>query len=106
MERPKRYPILGVGIDAVTMDAAIDIILKHKGGPAYAVKMYAELIDPSRRDPKITKVLNEALLCLPEGVSAQWAGKTAGASYHIQTFENQPVNSGKVWGHRIYLEIT
>lgn len=69
--------ILGVEIDALTMDQAIASIVRQaaaKPSPGrYVVKPYVEFFDRARHDPELRELLNRAWLRLPDGVSAQWA---------------------------------
>lgn len=75
LAKPRRFTILGVGVDALTMEAACARIIARSGskGACSVVKPYVEFIDTARRQPRIRALLNQAELSLPEGVSLQWA---------------------------------
>ena len=73
------YPkvsILGVDIDAVTMNQAaadiVDYALSDKPA-AYVTKPYVEFLDRAASAPDIQKLLNDGLLTLPDSVALQWA---------------------------------
>ncbi len=71
-----KYKVLGVEIDALTKDEAVDYIVRRAGndGPAFSVaKPYVEFIDRAATDKHIARLLNQAELCLPDGVALNWA---------------------------------
>lgn len=72
----KKYNILGVDVDAVTTKEAIEYIInraKTNRPPAYVVKPYVEFVDHAVRQPELAKLLNEAEVCLPDGIALNWA---------------------------------
>jgi len=73
----RKYEILGVRIDALTMDAAAAQIVARaantKQPPSYVVKPYVEFLDSAHLDAPTRKLLNNSWLSLPDGVSIQWA---------------------------------
>ncbi len=77
MANPKRFVVLGVSIDAITMAAAAERIVARAADrskkAAYVVKPYVEFLDQAGHDAKVREVLNGAWLSLPDGVSTQWA---------------------------------
>jgi len=72
-----KYDILGVEVDGLTKAGAtsyiIDWVKDTKRPAATAVKPYVEFIDRAKRDPAIRQLLQDAELCLPDGVALQWA---------------------------------
>lgn len=73
----RRYEILGVEIDSCTMQQAIEHIGKRaqEPGAGYVTKPYVEFFDASFKDSSIRDTLNQGYLCLPDGVSTQWAAQ-------------------------------
>lgn len=74
-----KFDILGVDIDAMTIDQAINYIVERAAVPSsaafYVVKPYVEFLDLAGRDAKVRKLLNRAELTLPDGVALQLAAK-------------------------------
>jgi N-acetylglucosaminyldiphosphoundecaprenol N-acetyl-beta-D-mannosaminyltransferase len=72
--RFKKYPILGIDVDAVKMEEAIKYIAEHSQKRSfYIVKPYVEFMDRATNDEKVKQLLNEAELCVADGVSLNWA---------------------------------
>lgn len=73
----KQYDILGVTTDSLTMRQAVELISARakQNGACYVTKPYVEFYDAASGDPKIRAVLNQSYLCLPDGVSTQWAAQ-------------------------------
>lgn len=71
----KKYQVLGVEIDALSISEATDYITKMAAEPAsparYVVKAYVEFMDP--RGEQVKNLLNQAELCLSDGISLNWA---------------------------------
>ena len=70
-----RISILGVKVDALTIDQAVDRIIQLAGEPGahYVTKPYVEFIERAFHEPKLMDLLNGAALSLPDGVALQWA---------------------------------
>jgi N-acetylglucosaminyldiphosphoundecaprenol N-acetyl-beta-D-mannosaminyltransferase len=71
-----RYNVLGVGISALTLRQARDIVLECRGtlrrgyiccGTAYG-------LTEARRDSQLRQIYNEALLTTPDGMPLVWLG--------------------------------
>ncbi len=78
----KQKTILGVKIDAYTIEEAIDRIINNTDEPHYVVKPYVEFF----RSTKHQKVLNDAWMALPDGVALQWAAyfqNTSGSLWQL-----------------------
>lgn len=75
MKQPKEIDLLGVRVDALTIDEAWARLpdLARSGRAHYIVKPYVEFLDRAARDPEIVRLLNGSTLCLPDGVALQWA---------------------------------
>ncbi|HSX41131.1 MAG TPA: WecB/TagA/CpsF family glycosyltransferase [Candidatus Saccharimonadales bacterium] len=78
MSKQAKYPkvkILGVDIDALSMREACDYILalSSKKSACYIAKPYVEFMDRAASDRRVRQLLADSELCLPDGVSLQWA---------------------------------
>lgn len=75
-----RQDILGVGVDAVTLDGAVAWALEamEERRSAYICTPNPEMIWQARRDPALREALDGAALSLPDGVGVVWAGKVLG----------------------------
>lgn len=78
MSRQTKYPkydLLGVEVDALTIDQALAEMgtLIPKRRASYVVKPYVEFLDTASRSAAIRQTLNQAELCLPDGVGLIWA---------------------------------
>ncbi|QQR51832.1 WecB/TagA/CpsF family glycosyltransferase [bacterium] len=72
----EKVDILGVDIDIVAADEAIESILEasKSGQPAsYIVKPYVEFLDTSYHNLEVRELLDNAQLCLADGVALIWA---------------------------------
>jgi N-acetylglucosaminyldiphosphoundecaprenol N-acetyl-beta-D-mannosaminyltransferase len=67
--------VLGVRFDNFTRSEAARAIasLAQTGHGAYVVKPYSEFMPRAARDPEIRRLLNDAALCLPDGIGVLWA---------------------------------
>ncbi len=72
-----KYQLSGVEIDAATIEEANNYIVKRaqdtKSTPCYVVKPYVEFIEQAADNPELAELLNDAELCLPDGVALNWA---------------------------------
>ena len=80
MSRQTRYDkvkLLGVEVDEVTIEQAINYIVEWAGdrgrSAGYVVKPYVEFMDQAARDPELRRLLDGAELCLADGVALIWA---------------------------------
>ena len=80
MSKQTRYPkyeLLGVEVDALTMDEANEAMGAWLNDPThpscYVVKPYVEFLDRASQDEPIRTLLNNAQLSLPDGVALSWA---------------------------------
>lgn len=68
--------ILGVEVDIATIDDAITNILESSAPDqpaAYVVKPYVEFLDQSYHNLELRELLDEAALCLADGIAIVWA---------------------------------
>ena len=81
-----RVNILGVEIDAISIDAAIlhicDVAADPESTARYVVKPYVEFLDRAATRPQLCQLLNGAYLSLPDGVAAIWAAHYLYAGPH------------------------
>ena len=71
-----RYNVLGVGVSALTLPQARDLVLgardaRHLG---YVCVTPVHAVDEARRDPAFRKILNESFLTTPDGMPIAWLG--------------------------------
>lgn len=74
-EKIKSVKVLGVWVDKVTMEKAVDLVMNwvKEGGKHYIVTVNPEFVMASRKDPEFKRVLNEADLAIPDGVGLKLA---------------------------------
>jgi N-acetylglucosaminyldiphosphoundecaprenol N-acetyl-beta-D-mannosaminyltransferase len=67
--------VLGVRFHNLTRGEAAEAITVLAGSPrqSYVVKPYSEFMPRSVRDDRIRGILNDATLCLPDGIGILWA---------------------------------
>jgi N-acetylglucosaminyldiphosphoundecaprenol N-acetyl-beta-D-mannosaminyltransferase len=75
--------VLGVRVDDVTYDEAIDAIddLVRKGGSHMVMTPNPEFVMMARGDSAYMTLLNEAALAIPDGVGLLWAARLAGLPF-------------------------
>jgi len=76
----QRIHILGITIDNVTMDEAVDRIVQFAASGAFrhAVTVNPEFIMAARNDPAFAAVLTTADLAVPDGIGLIWAARWRG----------------------------
>ena len=76
----QRIHILGITIDNVTMDEAVERIVQFaaSGEFHHAVTVNPEFIMAGRSDPAFAAVLNTADLAVPDGIGLIWAARWRG----------------------------
>ncbi|MEX0919761.1 MAG: WecB/TagA/CpsF family glycosyltransferase [Candidatus Saccharimonadales bacterium] len=83
---PTKVNILGVDIDSLSINQAIDEIVNASSRPGarYIAKPYVEFF--RKDDEEIKNILNNAWLNLPDGVALQWAAyfqTTSGSFFQL-----------------------
>jgi N-acetylglucosaminyldiphosphoundecaprenol N-acetyl-beta-D-mannosaminyltransferase len=75
MSRPDTVDVLGLRFHNLSRADATNAIasLAQTGHQAYVVKPYSEFMPRAARDPEVRRLLNDAALCLPDGVGILWA---------------------------------
>lgn len=78
--RPQQFTILGVEIDALTPESAIDILrdLVVTRTPGYFVFCTVSTIITAQDDPALARSLAHATLVTPDGMPLVWLGRRAG----------------------------
>jgi len=76
----ERVNVLGVGISAINPPAALaaisDAIRERRKGYICVTGVHGVM--EAQSDPAFRKILNEALLCTPDGMPMVWAGRLCG----------------------------
>jgi N-acetylglucosaminyldiphosphoundecaprenol N-acetyl-beta-D-mannosaminyltransferase len=75
-----RFNVLGVGIHALNLESATEILLTASGDHrrTYVCCCDANSISCARRDPNHRQTLNRAFLATPDGMPLVWLGRVAG----------------------------
>ncbi len=72
-----KVELLGVEVDALTIDQAVETIITHAVAPdqpaVYVVKPYVEFLDRAAGDDGLRQILNQAQWSLADGVALLWA---------------------------------
>jgi N-acetylglucosaminyldiphosphoundecaprenol N-acetyl-beta-D-mannosaminyltransferase len=69
-----RYNVLGVGVSALTLAAARDLVLGARGAKrlGYVCVTPVHAISEAQRDPAFRRILNESFLTTPDGMPLVW----------------------------------
>lgn len=78
-----KHQVLGVSIDAVTENEALDRIeaFVKQGGPHQVVTANPEILDNATRTPELKKLMNRAALVTADGQGVLLAGKILGTPF-------------------------
>ena len=78
----ERIDILGVKVDAVTMNQAVErvISLINEKNPAIVATANAEMLLRASHDEELKNILNDASLVVPDGAGTVWAAHYLGKS--------------------------
>ncbi len=73
---PPRYNVLGVGVSALTLTQARDLIVGAQGSlrRGYVCLGTAHGLTEARRDPELRRIYNESWLTTPDGMPLVWLG--------------------------------
>jgi len=73
---PPRYNVLGVGVSALTLAQARDLVLATRGTLhcGYICLGTAHGLTEARTDPSLRKIFNESFLTTPDGMPLVWLG--------------------------------
>lgn len=107
MTKPNAVDILGVSIDAITIEESHQLVgtwIKDAGSAQtetkYMVKPYVQLLARAQRDRHIKSILNEANACVADGVSLQWAASYLYGKPHSKPTYGVLLRSLIVWLQR------
>ena len=89
---PPRYNVTGVGVSALTLPRATELILGAKGRlrRGYVCLATAHGLTEARRDPELRRIYNESWLTTPDGMPLVWLG---------------PPGTGRVYGPDLMLAV-
>lgn len=75
-----RANVLGVGVHATTMEEAVTLsgCLLQSGIQSYVCLTGVHGVMEAQRDSQLRRTLNEAALCLPDGMPTVWLGRAQG----------------------------
>jgi N-acetylglucosaminyldiphosphoundecaprenol N-acetyl-beta-D-mannosaminyltransferase len=78
--RPPCANILGVGISALNLDSAVQIVLQalERKARGYICVTGVHGVSEAQKDPSFRQILNEAFLNTPDGVPTVWMGRWQG----------------------------
>ncbi len=96
MTPPPRINVLGVGVHALQLDMAGNLILAaaHERRPGYVCCCDVNSVSSARRDPNHRSILNRSFLTTPDGMPVVWmAGRQA------------PGRVGRVYGPDLMLAV-
>ncbi|HVU32152.1 MAG TPA: WecB/TagA/CpsF family glycosyltransferase [Opitutaceae bacterium] len=102
---PPRYNVLGVGVSALTLPQARDLILGAKGGPqhGYVCCGTAHGLVEARTDPKLRRIYNESWLTTPDGMPLVWLGPKGVGRVYGPDLMLAVCDAGRSIGLRHYL---
>ena len=91
-----RVDILGVGVHALNMGSAVDILddAATNGTKGYVTVTGVHGIMEAQDDPSFKRVLNSSLLTTPDGMPTVWIGRSRGFK-----------KMGRVYGPELMLEV-
>lgn len=80
MTSPTRFNVLGVGVSALTLEQARDLVVGARGQTrrGYICACTVHMIGESRRDAAYRRILNESLLTTPDGMPLVWLARHHG----------------------------
>jgi N-acetylglucosaminyldiphosphoundecaprenol N-acetyl-beta-D-mannosaminyltransferase len=75
-----RVNVLGVGVHATTLEQAVTLsdCLLQSGARGYVCLTGVHGVMEAQRDPHFRRILNQAALCLPDGMPTVWLGHLQG----------------------------
>ena len=84
----QRVDVLGVGVSAVSMDAAVGMIAEwiKSRRQEYVCVTGVHGVMESRRDPALREIHNASGMTTPDGMPMVWAGRRAGASWMTRVY--------------------
>jgi N-acetylglucosaminyldiphosphoundecaprenol N-acetyl-beta-D-mannosaminyltransferase len=91
-----RVNVLGVGINATSMQQAVDRLIETRraGGRGYVCVTSVHGVMESQRDPELKKIHNASLMTVPDGMPTVWMGREYGF-----------IRMGRVYGPDLMLNL-
>jgi N-acetylglucosaminyldiphosphoundecaprenol N-acetyl-beta-D-mannosaminyltransferase len=84
----ERANVLGVGVHATTMEEAVrlsDCLLQSRM-QSYVCLTGVHGVMEAQRDSQLRRILNEAVLCLPDGMPTVWLGHAQGYQHMARVY--------------------
>jgi N-acetylglucosaminyldiphosphoundecaprenol N-acetyl-beta-D-mannosaminyltransferase len=81
MALPRRYHVLGIGVNALDLPQARDLVIaaaRERTPGAYVCFCDVNSVSCARRDPAHLATLNNSFLTTPDGMPIVWLGRRAG----------------------------
>ncbi len=80
MQPAPRYNVLGIGVSALDLATARDLVLGVRGRPrnGYVCATGVHGVSEAQRDPCVRAALNAAFLNVPDGMPLVWLGRVHG----------------------------
>ncbi len=103
--KPARYNVLGVGVSALTLAQARDLVLGARGAHqlGYVCITPVHAVSEARRDPAFRKILNESFLTTPDGMPLVWLGPAGVERVYGPDLMLAVCDGGRAIGLRHYL---
>jgi N-acetylglucosaminyldiphosphoundecaprenol N-acetyl-beta-D-mannosaminyltransferase len=107
--KPTRISILGVPVDCVTMQSAIDFVDETiaRGDHGTVVAVNPEKVMKARKDPALLSLLEASTLLIPDGIGIVWAARFLGLARteRVPGSDLMPAlcQNAAVRGHRLFL---
>ena len=75
-----RANVLGVRVHATTLEEAVALSSRflQSGAHSYVCLTGVHGVMEAQRDPQLRRILNDAVLCLPDGMPTVWVGRKQG----------------------------
>jgi len=101
---PPRYNVLGVGVSALTLPHARDLVLGARGARqlGYVCVTPVHAVDEARRDPAFRKILNASFLTTPDGMPVVWLGPSGVERVYGPDLMLAVCDAGRATGLRHY----
>lgn len=102
---PPRYNVLGVGISALNLTAARDLILGVRGttGRGYVCCGTAHGLVEAQREPNLRRVFNASWLTTPDGMPLVWLGPPGVSRVYGPDLMLAVCDAGRTTGLRHFL---
>lgn len=102
---PPRYNVLGVGISALTLPLARDLVVGVRGRTrqGYVCLATAHGLTLARTDPELRRIFNESWLTTPDGMPLVWLGPRGVERVYGPDLMLAVCDAGRAVGLRHYL---